>query len=78
MVPRHSTGTSDHPKDTTRLRRARDRLNGQNGTVLAVTHGLMSRIIRGAYLGLPPKEALELPVTQGVVWRLAEGSETTL
>ena len=42
-------------------------------TVVAVSHGLLGRLIRGAYLGLPRDEALCLPVPQHVVWRLHEG-----
>ncbi|MGA7261018.1 MAG: HAD-IA family hydrolase [Stellaceae bacterium] len=43
------------------------------GTVIAVSHGLTGRLIRGAYLGLPRREALSLPVPQDIVWRLADG-----
>jgi broad specificity phosphatase PhoE len=42
------------------------------GTVVAVSHGLTGRLIRGAYLGLPRREALSLPVPQDIVWRLAD------
>jgi broad specificity phosphatase PhoE len=41
------------------------------GTVIAVSHGLTGRLIRGAYLGLPRRKALSLPVPQDIVWRLA-------
>ncbi|CAN5188276.1 hypothetical protein BH10PSE13_BH10PSE13_10460 [soil metagenome] len=44
------------------------------GTVLAVSHGLFSRILRGAYLGLAREEALALPVPQDVIWRFADGA----
>jgi broad specificity phosphatase PhoE len=43
------------------------------GTVIAVSHGLTGRLIRGAYLGLSRREALSLPVPQDIVWRLADG-----
>jgi probable phosphoglycerate mutase len=49
-----------------------------SGVVVAVTHGLVSRLIRGAYPDLPVDEALALPVPQGVIWRLAEGRIETL
>jgi broad specificity phosphatase PhoE len=55
------------------LARAREWLEGLDGTVVAVTHGLVSRIARGLYLGLPAEEALSLPVPQDVIWRLADG-----
>jgi probable phosphoglycerate mutase len=58
--------------------RAEEWLAHSGATVLAITHGLMSRIIRGAYLGLSKAEALELAVDQGAIWRLADGSITTL
>jgi broad specificity phosphatase PhoE len=53
--------------------RARDWLDGLQGTVVAVTHGLLSRLIRGVYLGLAREEALSLPVPQDVIWRMADG-----
>lgn len=43
------------------------------GIVIAISHGLAGRIIRGAYLDLPRDEALGLPVPQDVIWRLADG-----
>jgi broad specificity phosphatase PhoE len=58
--------------------RARDWLSDATGTVLAITHGLMSRILRGAYLGVSEADALRFSVAQGTVWHLAEGSITTL
>jgi probable phosphoglycerate mutase len=53
--------------------RLRDWLAGLHGTVVAVTHGLVGRILRGLYLDLPKDEALRLPVPQDVIWRLAGG-----
>lgn len=58
--------------------RATGWLSEQSGTLIAVSHGLMTRLIRGAYLGLSDDAALTLPVPQGVVWRLAEGRVETL
>ena len=58
--------------------RARGWLREATGTVLAITHGLMSRILRGAYLGVSEADALRFPVAQGTVWHLAEGTITTL
>lgn len=48
-------------------------LHGLRGIVVAVSHGLIGRIIRGAYLDLSKDDALSLPVPQDVIWRLAEG-----
>jgi probable phosphoglycerate mutase len=58
--------------------RAQEWLGDAKGTVLAITHGLMSRIIRGAYLGLPQAEALQLTVDQDSIWCLTDRSITTL
>lgn len=46
-------------------------LSGLDGTIIAVSHGLLSRIIRGIYLGLPQEQALQLPVPQDVIWHPA-------
>lgn len=48
-------------------------LAGLTGTVVAVTHGLLGRLIRGCYLGIGKEDALCLPVPQDVIWRLALG-----
>jgi probable phosphoglycerate mutase len=48
-------------------------LRERQGVTLAVSHGLVGRIIRGAYSSLPKTEALGLPVPQDVIWRLSGG-----
>jgi len=53
--------------------RVRFWLDAVDGSVVAVSHGLVGRLVRGAYLGLPRQETLVLPVPQDVVWRLAHG-----
>jgi len=45
---------------------------------IAVSHGLMGRIIRAAYLNLSKEDALCLPVPQDVVWHLANGGVTAI
>jgi broad specificity phosphatase PhoE len=47
-------------------------------TVIAVTHGVVTRVLRGLYAGLPRASALRLPVAQGRVFRLAGGMVTEL
>ena len=42
------------------------------GIVVAISHGLTGRVIRGTYLGLARREALSLAVPQDVVWLLAD------
>lgn len=53
--------------------RAESWLRERQGVTVAVSHGLVSRIIRGAYSRLPKAEALCLPVPQDVIWRLSNG-----
>lgn len=55
------------------FQRAECWLRERQGVTLAVSHGLVSRIIRGAYSGLPKAEVLCLPVPQNVIWRLSSG-----
>jgi probable phosphoglycerate mutase len=55
------------------LLRAEYWLREQQGVTVAVSHGLVGRIIRGAYSGLSRTEALSLPVPQDVIWRLSNG-----
>ncbi|AOH85685.1 phosphoglycerate mutase [Sphingomonas panacis] len=55
------------------VERVRDWLAGLVGTVIAVSHGLLGRIIRGVHLGLPKAQALQLPVPQDVIWHLHSG-----
>jgi broad specificity phosphatase PhoE len=42
-------------------------------TLVAVAHGVVTRVLRGLYAGLPRSVALSLPVPQDVIWRLAGG-----
>ena len=42
--------------------------------VIAVTHGVVSRILRGVYGGLPRQIALTLPVSQDKIFRLSDGT----
>jgi probable phosphoglycerate mutase len=53
--------------------RVRRWLDDLQGVVVAVSHGLVGRLIRGAYLGLAKDAALSLPVPQDVIWRMTEG-----
>jgi broad specificity phosphatase PhoE len=46
--------------------------------VIAVAHGLVSRVLRGLYAGLPPSVALTLPVPQHRVFRLSGGAIETV
>jgi len=56
------------------MARVKPWLDSLEGIVLAVSHGLIGRLIRGAYLDLSKEDALGLPVPQDVIWRLAKGS----
>ncbi len=59
-------------------KRVQSWLDGLDGTVIAVSHGLLGRILRGVYLGLSRDDALRLPVPQDAIWRLAGGQMTQI
>jgi broad specificity phosphatase PhoE len=42
--------------------------------VIAVTHGIVTRVLRGLYAGLPRDEALRLAVPQDRIFRLSGGT----
>jgi len=42
-------------------------------TAIVVTHGIVTRVLRGLYAGLPRAVALRLPVPQDRFYRLADG-----
>jgi probable phosphoglycerate mutase len=46
---------------------------GRTGAIVAVSHGVATRVLRGAYMSMAPEAALRLPVPQNVVYRLADG-----
>jgi broad specificity phosphatase PhoE len=46
----------------------------QAAAIIVVAHGLVSRVLRGLYGGLPRATALTLPVPQDRVFRLARGT----
>jgi broad specificity phosphatase PhoE len=45
-----------------------------DGPVIAVSHGVVTRVLRGLYAGLPRADALRLPVPQDCIFRLAGGA----
>ena len=61
-------------------RRARGWLRDvfQAPRILAISHGMIGRIIRGLCCDLSPEEVLSLEVPQGVVFHLKNGIETIL
>jgi len=44
-----------------------------NGPIIAVCHGVVTRVLRGLYAGLPSAEALRLAVPQDRIFRLSGG-----
>jgi len=58
--------------------RVRSWLAEQSGAVIAVSHGITTRMIRGEYLELSRHERLSLPVPHGVIWRLRGGAVETI
>lgn len=55
--------------------RAKDWLASVTRPTVAISHGLIGRLIRGAYRGLTPNEAMTLREQQGVVILLENGQE---
>lgn len=47
-------------------------LGDMEGTVIAISHGLLGRLIRGIHAGLDREAMLGLPVPQDVAWHLEE------
>jgi probable phosphoglycerate mutase len=45
-----------------------------NTPIIAVSHGVVTRVLRGLYAGLPRPVALSLPVPQDRIFRLAGGT----
>jgi broad specificity phosphatase PhoE len=45
-----------------------------DGPQIVVTHGVVTRVLRGLYAGLPRAEAIRLPVPQDRIFRLADGT----
>jgi len=64
------------------LEKASDRagawLAEQTGPVLAVAHGMIGRLLRARYLGLPWAEVLADPLPQDVIWHFRDGGVAAL
>ena len=43
-------------------------------SIIALTHGIVTRVLRGLYTGLPRAAALKLPVPQDRIFRLSAGT----
>ena len=54
-------------------KRVRSWLSDVSTPAVAITHGLVSRLVRGVYLGMSKREMLELPVPQNGFYRLTAG-----
>ena len=53
------------------VQRVKEWIDELKGPVVAVSHGLLGRLVRGTWLGLSANEMLHLPVPQNVVWHLS-------
>lgn len=53
-------------------------LSGISAPVIAISHGLAGRLIRGVYLGMSRREMLELPVPQDGFYRLEHRKMTLI
>ena len=60
------------------LARAQDWFSDLRGTVVAVSHGLIGRIIRAAYLGLPFDEMPCRDASPARIWKLSGGLATSI
>jgi broad specificity phosphatase PhoE len=58
---------------STRLRAWLIDVELRNQPIVAVTHGVASRVLRGLYAGIPGDEALSLEVSRDAVFRLSGG-----
>ncbi|MEZ5731205.1 MAG: histidine phosphatase family protein [Paracoccaceae bacterium] len=58
--------------------RASSFLQGLTGPAVIVTHGILSRVLRGLWLGLDHEGAREIEGGQGVVFHLKDGWQTCL
>jgi probable phosphoglycerate mutase len=45
--------------------------------LIIVAHGVVSRVLRGLYAGMPREAALSLPVPQDSIFRLSHGQVET-
>ena len=73
----HLRAPNCEPLEAT-LARAQDWLSDLSGTVVAVSHGLIGRIIRGLYLGLARDEMLRLDSSPERIWHLSGGSAASI
>lgn len=60
------------------LARALEFLNHLDEPAVVVTHGVTSRLLRGLCLGLCQSDIFKLPIDQGCIYHLANGTETIL
>ena len=58
--------------------RALEFLNYLDEPAVVVTHGVTSRVLRGLCLGLCQSDILKLPIDQGCIYHLVNGTETIL
>lgn len=54
--------------------RVRSWLADVKGPVIAVTHGLIGRLLRGLYAGIDEATTLALPIPQDTIWHLRNGT----
>ena len=48
--------------------------SAQSQSLIVVSHGILSRVLRGLYAGLPRLLALTLPIPQDRIYRLSGGN----
>lgn len=58
--------------------RVRSWLAERQAPVIALAHGMLGRVLRSVYTGMPPDEAMADPLGQDVVWHFRDGAMTVL
>ncbi len=58
--------------------RVRAWLAEQHQPVIAVAHGMLGRVLRSVYTGLPADQAMAEPLRQDVVWHFHDGTMSVL
>jgi broad specificity phosphatase PhoE len=69
----HSPDGETYPAFSTRLAAWLAEAASDPAQLIAVSHGGVSRVLRGLYLNLPKEEALWLDVPQDAIFRFHEG-----
>ena len=73
----HSRAPDSEPYEAA-FARAEDWLREAKGTIVAVSHGVIGRIIRSAYLGQPIDEMVRMDASPERIWHLSGGNAASI